>query len=103
MIEQADVISIALVERRIGGCRDASVPGAEYDPDPRIQRGVILQYGSGVVVGRSIIEDAQLPIGICLVQHRQDGALQEDGRTFVGRHDDRDLDRTGSRAGLAGA
>ena len=89
VIQQRAKASRCHGKRRIGGLRNMAVTLAHEDLDARIGPRIRLDDLPHMRLRRRIVGDAELPVGIDLVQHRADALVEPAGRRVVGRQQDR--------------
>ncbi len=86
VVEIGDQMSAGVIDRRVAGGRLAAVDRMPEHPDPMVGGGPFLQPG-GRIIGRSVVNGQQFPVGESLPDNGIDRPAEQPG-SVVDRHDD---------------
>ena len=92
-VHEDDEIPLGALERAVRRLGDMPVRGPCDDLDAPVTLGVLGEHSRHVGLGRCVVGDAELPVGVELRAHRVDGAAEPAFRRVVDRHDDREQRR----------
>ena len=97
MIEKGTVFAVRQRERVVGRGGDAAVVRAAQVANTRIARHGFPQLFSDPGIGRRVVDDAELPVGVRLRAHGTDGRGKVLARRVEHRQEDRDEGAAGER------